>query len=263
VAGSGATGSGAGSAAGGASGGSGGGDTGGSVGAGGALSTGGSGTGGASTPGACPADAWFCTGFEQAGLPAGATYQPAYKATEWMTHMAIQSSVVSSGSQALEVINTGEYWAMLSVPVSSPTFWSRLYVRSDQDMGQTEHNAFFMAMTGNGDQNGGDNVEIAEQYCQVVLNLHDNVVTTIGGMQACGTGIPPLAKDTWHCMEAYFDGPNGNVQVYADGKQIIDKSNWTQLSFQTFSFGYVNYHGPQRTMYYDDVAVGPTRIGCP
>ncbi len=240
--------------------------TGGAVATGGETATGGAGTGGTTEPGACPTDAWFCTGFEDATLPpAGASYQPAYKVQsgEWSTHMALQTAVVGSKTQALEVKQTNEFWAMLAVPVQAPTFWARLYVRSTEDLGQTDHNAFFMAMTGDGDQNGGDNVEIAEQYCQVVLNLHDDVVTSIGGTPACGTGHAPLAKDTWHCMEAYFDGPNGAVQVYSDNEKIIDKAGLTTLDFKTFSFGFVKFHGPDRTMYYDDVAVGPTRIGCP
>jgi hypothetical protein len=219
--------------------------------------------GGSQEPGACPADAFFCTGFEDAGIPAGASFQPAYKAADWAAQLEFQSAVKSSGAQALELPSSSEYWRMLSWPLPASTFWARVYVRSSVELGQNDHNAFLMAMTGDGDQNGGDNVEVAEQYCQVVLNLHDDVVVTSGGTPACNTGKPPLAKDTWHCMEAFFDGPNGAVQIYADGGELIDKTGWTKLSFATFSLGFVKFHGPERDMFYDDLAVGPTRIGCP
>jgi hypothetical protein len=151
---------------------------------------------------------------------------------------------------------------MLSVPAPAASFWVRLYLRSSVDIGQSEHNSYYQAMTGDGEPNAGDNVEVSEQYCQVVLNLHDDVVVSTGGTAACGSGVPPLAKDTWHCMETFFDGTNGGVQVYADGAKIIDKSGWTKLSFKTFSFGYLGFHGPARTVWVDDVAVATTRVGC-
>jgi hypothetical protein len=119
-------------------------------------------------------------------------------------------------------------------------------------------------MTGDGEPNAGDNMEVSEQYCQVVLNLHDEVVLTTGGATMCGSSAMPLAKDAWHCMEAFFDGATGAVQVYADGKTLIDKTAWAKakLAYKTFSFGYLGFHGPARTLWYDDVAVGPQRIGC-
>jgi hypothetical protein len=243
---------------------SGGGGTGngGDAGAGGSAGSSGSG-GGTTGPGPCPADAIFCTGFEEAGLPLETTYQPAYKAADWANHMAIQSSVVNSGAQALEVKNTGEYWSMLTVALPTPTFWVRLYLRSSEDWGQDGHNSFFMAMTGDGAENGGDNMEVSEQFCQPVLNLHDSIATSVGGTQLCGTGTGPLAKETWRCVEAFFDGAAGTYQVFADNQPVIDKTGWNQLAFATFSFGYVNFHGPQRAMWYDDIAVAPSRIGCP
>jgi hypothetical protein len=221
------------------------------------------GSGGGGSVGACPSNAIFCTGFEESGIPAGMSYQPAYKAADWSNHMAIQSSVTNSGSSALEVKNTGEYWAMLSLPVATSTFWVRVYMRSSEDWGQEGHNSFLMAMTGNGDFNGGDNVEVSEQFCQPVFNLHDDVVVSTGGTPACGTGVGPLAKNTWRCVEALFDGAAGTYQVYADNQLILDKTGWNQLAFATFSIGYVNFHGPQRTMWYDDLAVAPARVGCP
>jgi hypothetical protein len=33
-------------------------------------------------------------------------------------------------------------------------------------------------------------------------------------------------------------------------------------SFNTFEFGYANYNAPGANVWYDDVAVAPTRVGC-
>lgn len=223
-----------------------------------------SGSGGGSATGQCPADATFCSGFEESAIPAGATYHPGYQAKDWANYIAFDGAVTHAGTHALKVKpGAGGYdWRMLGVPAPGPTFWVRLYMRSDVDIGQAEHNAYFQAMTGDGEPNTGDNVEVAEQYCQVVLNLHDDVVLSKGGSTACGSGGVLLPKNTWHCMEAYFDGTKGVVQVYANGNTIIDKAGWTKLTYKTFSFGFLSFHGPARTMWYDDVAVAPERIGC-
>jgi hypothetical protein len=243
--------------------------------AGGAPQAGASGTSGAgagssgaagSGSGSCPSNVTFCTGFEEAGIPAGAAYQPTYQAAQWADFIALDTTVVNSGSQSLQIKPTGSSgysYRMLSVPAPATSYWVRLYVRSDVDLGQAEHNAFFGASTGNGDQNMGSLMEVAEQYCQVVMNLRDDVVLSIGGTAACGSGGKLLAKDTWHCMEAFFDGPNGAVQVYANDMPIIDKTAWTTLEYQSFVFGFISFHGPSRTMWYDDVAISAERIGCP
>ena len=255
--------SGASSSAGASSGGGGGGGAGGSAGSGqaGGGSAGSAQAGGGTSAG-CPAGASFCTGFESAGLPMGATYRPSYQ-MGFGTLMKLSTAVKHAGTQALEVTGASGYtWNMLSVPAPAASFWVRLYLRSSVDIGQSEHNSYYQAMTGDGEPNAGDNVEVSEQYCQVVLNLHDDVVVSTAGTAVCGSGVPPLAKDTWHCMETFFDGPNGGVQVYADGAKIIDKSGWTKLSFKTFSFGYLGFHGPARTVWVDDVAVATTRVGC-
>ena len=117
-------------------------------------------------------------------------------------------------------------------------------------------------MVGDGDPNK-DSMEVAEQYCQVVLNHSDVVVTSNNSPMTCGSGGSLLPKNQWHCMEAFFDGPNGVVRVYANNMQIIDKTGWPALTYGAFNFGYEGFHGPARNIWYDDVAVAATRIGCP
>jgi hypothetical protein len=230
------------------------------------TSGGAGGSAGAAPAAGCPSTATFCTDFESGGLPAGAAFMPSYQAPMWMDFMSIDATVSHSVGHSLMVKPTGNdgySYRMLAVDAPAASFWVKLYVRSDADLGQAEHNAFFAASTADGDQNNGDLMEVAEQYCQVVMNLHDDVVTSVSGTTACGSGGVLLAKDTWHCVEAFFDGPNGHIQVFSDGMPVIDKSDWTKLTYQSFVFGFLQFHGPSRTMWYDDVAVGPTRMNCP
>jgi hypothetical protein len=152
------------------------------------------------------------------------------------------------------------HYRMLGVTVPQ-TFWVRLHIKSDQAIGQDGHNAFFIAMTDPNYHNSTHSVEVSEQFNCIILNDHDALFPT---GNTCGTNTA-LSANAWHCMEAMFDGSTGNVQVYADGTQIINATGWANAKapFNTFEFGYANYHDPAASVWYDDVAIGPTRLGCP
>jgi hypothetical protein len=252
----GSTGSG-GNGGGGGSGGSGGAT--GSGGTGGATGTGGSGSG------TCPADATFCTGFEEAsGPPSGATALAYNPNLTFADFLMLDPNFKNSGGQSLQVPPgagaVGAY-KMLAVPVPGPTFWVRLYFRSDMTFGGTEHNTIMQAMNVTGAAKG---VEVAEQFCQVLLNDNDSAIYP-PGLSGCSTTGPVLSANQWHCVEAFYDGVNGNVQIYADNNKIIDAEGWTpsKATFTNFQFGFIEYHGPDRTIWYDDVVVAASRVGCP
>lgn len=42
----------------------------------------------------------------------------------------------------------------------------------------------------------------------------------------------------------------------------VAEAAWTKLTYKTFRFGFLGFHGPGQTMWYDDVAVAPQWIGC-
>jgi hypothetical protein len=175
-----------------------------------------------------------------------------------------------TGAQSLQVkapTGDGYDYRTLSVPAPGPVFWARVYMRSDVDFGQAGHNSFFSAIVGDGNPNN-EQMEISEQDCQLVLN-HRDTLSFSGDPSSgsCGTcpcphGGTVLAKDAWHCVEAFFDGTNGVVKVYANGQMVIDEEAAPRLAYARVNFGYQQYHGPARTIWYDDVAVAAGRIGC-
>jgi hypothetical protein len=74
-----------------------------------------------------------------------------------------------------------------------------------------------------GDYNSDRAVEIAEQFGQILFNVKDSLFGT-SGTNPNGQPRTRLPNDTWTCMEAEFDGPSGDVQVFVDGAQIIGSS---------------------------------------
>jgi hypothetical protein len=110
-------------------------------------------------------------------------------------------------------------------------------------------------------------VEFAEDV-GMAFNANDDVRYPAGyGRLTDGSTRPYiLNKNTWYCIELGFDGTNRVQQIYVDGAQLINATNYpaSALAFKIFKFGFWTIHGPARQVWYDDVAVAPTRIGgCP
>jgi hypothetical protein len=223
-----------------------------------------SGAGGTTATGFCPTDHVFCADFEEAsGLPPGAVLAaPDETNLAFGTAGFIELDTTSpfAGQKSLKVTSPGAFhFRMLGVTVPT-SFWVRLYIKSDQDIGQPDHNAFFEAMP-TPDYHPRTGVEVAEQFTCLLLNQGDTLFPT---GTACGPATA-LPKNVWHCMVARFDGVNGNVQVFVDQTQIINAMNWApaQKTFTTFEFGYGNFNSPGASVWYDNVVISTNPLSCP
>jgi hypothetical protein len=245
----------------------------------GAGSSGHAGTGAAGTTGAggtgttasfCPSGALFCADFEEASGPptnnpvGTATFQDPseYGSTFGGASgaMTLDKTAPYDGAQSLKVTASSGF-SVRTLAVTVPAkFWVRLYIKSDQAIGQMNHNSFF----GPGidpDYSKGNFVELSEQYGCVLLNIHD---TTYPAGTTCGANTA-LSANAWHCMAAEFDGTTGNVQVFAGSTQIINAVGFAaaQESFSTFEFGYFAYNPNSATVWYDDVVISTNSLSCP
>ena len=248
-------------------GGSGGSSTGGANGTGGTTGT--AGTGG------CPSNATFCSGFESPGLPTGATYLFNGSPGDWSRDFAIDTSQHHAGSSSLLVKNatasgsSGSMLRLLGVPVPTGAFWVRFWVQSDMPMGGTDHNGF----AGPSNFDTGNTSGIIDSFCEdrgIAFNTMDSDVTWptgYGQLQSGAINLYTLPAMTWKCVELSYDLTNRHQQLYIGGSLVIDAANYPPSSsypsstFAAFTFGFQQFHGPPRQMWYDDVAVAPTRIG--
>jgi hypothetical protein len=207
----------------------------------------------------CPAGATFCSGFETPALPTGARFDSNPMAT-----LAFDSTVFNSGSQsiAFPAVADGFNIREVVVPIPGNTFWVRLFMRSDTAFGDNDHDSVLVASTTMGDNNSEDGVEFSEQGNQVLLNSNDQLFSAAGAGFPSGAG-PSLAANTWHCLEGFFDGPSGDVQIFSGGELLIDAPGYRPLSYQTFRFGYLQFPGGDpRSVWFDDVVVASDRVGC-
>jgi hypothetical protein len=219
----------------------------------------------------CPADATFCSGFESAELPEGAVFKlNGDPATPWTALFEVDSTVFFAGNSSLRVRKNSEpnastMYKMLAVPTGGADFWVRLYLRSDVELGQEGHNAYAIASTSD-EPNDAAKVEFADDV-GLSFNASDTVrwPDGYGRLTDGGTNPYSLPANEWHCIELHFDGAGRTQSLYVAGEELIVASDYpsTAISFASFKFGYLGYHNEaDRTVWYDDVAVGPSRIGC-
>jgi hypothetical protein len=87
----------------------------------------------------------------------------------------------------------------------------------------------------------------------------------------------PIPEDKWACWEWLFDGEKNVIEFYIDGVQqarientgqgCVDgtSSVWEAPTFSELRIGFVNYQSKAETttLWLDEFAAGPARIGCP
>jgi len=211
----------------------------------------------------CPPAASFCTSFEGENLPVGATYVSQRCAFVAGQSLLLDSAQRFSGEQSLLVpADTLEFdYRMLSVAVPGNDFWVRLQVRTDVLFGDADIDTLFLASVLTAGFNGDRATQLSEQLDQVVLNKNGKVHGATRENPMPGDPVTRLAADEWHCLEAFFGGTSGDVQVFLAGEPIITALGWRPETYQTFRFGYERF-STARNVWIDDVAVALERIGC-
>jgi hypothetical protein len=81
------------------------------------------------------------------------------------------------------------------------------------------------------------------------------------------TDIP---TGVWSCWEWEFDGTNGKANYWVDRNQLTDveETSWGKATFASLDIGLTLFgsdapNPPSFDLWYDDIAVGTSRIGCP
>ncbi|MEO8185014.1 MAG: hypothetical protein ABI895_39920 [Deltaproteobacteria bacterium] len=214
-------------------------------------------------PLSCPPAASFCTSFEGEGLPAGATYVSQRGDFVPGQSLLLDSAQRFSGERSLLVpADTLVFdYRMLSVAVPGNDFWVRLQVRTDVLFGDGDVDTLFLASVLTDGFNGDRPMQLSEQFDQVVLNKNGQVHGATRENPMPGDPVTRLAADEWHCLEVFFGGTSGDMQVFLAGEPIITALGWQPEAYRTFRFGYERF-STARNVWIDDVAVALERIGC-
>lgn len=203
------------------------------------------------------AGAALCDDFE------GAQIDPRYREINFgQPAFTLDTSWSHSGQQSIKVTSMG-FTQMLAVEVPASKFYGRVYISSDTPM-NAGHNTYINAGEGDGDPNSGEWIRIGEHREQLEINRKsDDKEFLSSGDYNSLEGATQFEANTWYCLEFLFDGPGSEVRVWVEGEEVpkLHATDWT-ANYQTFKFGYERYHGPDKTLWYDDLALGTERIGC-
>lgn len=205
---------------------------------------------------ACPAGASFCSGFESGAFPEGTLSHAVGPGSDGA--FVFDTANAFAGTTSLSIPATGSggfFYRALAVPVPGQDFWVRLYMNLSTPLGDNSHDSVFGASSGpiTADVNNEALVELSEQFNEILLNTDDALFNP--------TANNTLPANQWLCMEAHYNGGSGDVQIFADGQELINAPGYRPLTYQSFRIGYMRYND-DRTVRYDDVVVAPARVGC-
>jgi hypothetical protein len=244
--------------------------TGGSAGGGGTAGTDAGGTGGG--PAACMG-ASLCDGFEYAGTELGA-----WQATATGGTVVVDATHAFAGQKAIQFVSVpgGNKRTQLELaglplfPVANNKLWGRVmaYAHDLPGMSDTEDkNVHYDLIQGSGSDPNPEYRVAGMGGVLLNYNPHD-----------CYYGTQKvIPEDRWACWEWLFDGATNTIEFYIDNElqaKVVDKgqgcvdgtsSVWEAPTFSELRIGFVNYQSKAETttLWLDELAAGPERIGCP
>jgi len=250
--------------------GSGGGAAGG-VGSGGAAGTTAGAGGGPASPCAARSGVLFCEDFEsRAAGPAGNTppWVPQIIGSGTLT---IDGTTAHSGGKSLHVhAGDDDYDTLLAfhdatvLPAPNGRFYARAFVRLGRAMA-AGHNSYIVAELF-ATPGTGNNLRIAEDNAMLMYTIKGDSFGALSNANYYTDHKPGVAfaPSTWVCLEFLIDAGHPELDFWVDGTEVPDlhHTDWALDHYDTLRFGFEKYAGPGIDIWYDDIAIGTSRIGC-
>ncbi|MEY4582047.1 MAG: hypothetical protein RL701_6750 [Pseudomonadota bacterium] len=193
--------------------------------------------------------------------------------------IAMDTSAGHSGQQALRVQGGGGYCnhvflrpKLLSSPLPQPLY-VRVFVKSSQPL--AAGHVTFVALR---DQHENKDLRLGGQN-QVLIWNRESDDATLPELSPTGVGLSAaLRADTWQCLEFAIDSAARSMNSWLDGTAVaglaldaeptadVDrqwqrKTDWSP-ELADLRLGWESYGDQSNTLWFDDLAVAKTRIGC-
>jgi len=233
--------------------------------------------------GPCPAAAVFCDGFENqtSTVPAGrwSILTPNCSGTGTA---AITSAQAHAGAKALEIDGHGTYCnhvfaADTTDPAkASPTWYVRFWMKHTAPL-PTNHTTFLAL---NDSAHGNTDLRLGAQNGALMWNRQSDDATLPDQSPAGVAQSIVLPTGAWECLEFSVDGSTGQIHTWYNGSLVpgltedgvptanVDDqwlggsgASW-RPQLTDLKLGWENYSNGDDTLYFDDVALSTSRIGC-
>lgn len=234
--------------------------------------------------GSCPAGVVFCDGFEdQTGTTPGGRWAVSAKDCSGTGTAAIDDTVAHTGTKSLRVDGTDGYcnhvFASDTADLSggSPVWYVRLWVRHTTAL--PAGHVTFVSMN---DSNAGNtDLRLGGQNGALMWNRQTDDATLPAQSPTGVAQSLPLPVNTWTCVEYGVNGSNGTLSTWVDGTAVAGLTDdgvptqdidaqWLSGAGATWRphltdlrLGWESYGGGGAdTLWFDDVALATSRIGC-
>lgn len=210
---------------------------------------------------------FLCDGFESAAP--GASPNPAlwriiesYSVREQSANVQVSAANARSGSQALRVLGSLERSGIVA-DLPAQTYFVRAWLQADA----LPRGPVFIGLG-------------TDQNSEMRLRIWEQAFATINSFGSGGESIRPdgatsgncpecvsLTPNRWFCAEFFIDNNGRNATLWIDGVEaariVNGDGGWAEQPTTPQVFlGSMGLQGQQASIWIDDVAAGPQRIGC-
>ncbi|MES1171990.1 MAG: hypothetical protein ABUL77_02030 [Bacteroidota bacterium] len=246
-----------------------------SGGAGGGVVGAGGGVGGVGMSAGCAAKGYkLCEDFEEVGavgmLPTGWTAYKGYGSGS-PQDVALASDQFHGGKMALKSSSmaTGQgrvQKSLASLGATAAKHWGRVFYRFQSPAVKPSNGVMHVTMVGllgsMGENRVVDIVQNTSGAHQWLFNLPDDSC-------CAGSAYSWMLDAVWHCAEWYVDVSTHSFRFFADSKEVTqigftNKTNSKMANYTSLVLGATFYQVPPSAfvMWFDDLAINDTQIGC-
>ncbi|KJK37910.1 cellulose-binding protein [Lentzea aerocolonigenes] len=227
-------------------------------------------------PAGCPSGA-FCDGFEnQTGTAPAGDWSLAFPNCRGTGTAIVDTSTARTGGKSIRVDGRAGYCNHVFLSTSRGTtgagLYTRFYVRHTTAL--PESHVTFLAMKDTAD--GGKDLRMGGQNRALQWNRESDDATLPEQSPAGVAQSTPLAVNQWTCVEFGITGSELRTWVNgtevpglrADGvptpdvdSQWLRRAGW-RPALTNFRLGWESYGNGDDTLWFDDVVLAASRIGC-
>lgn len=224
-------------------------------------------------------EAVLCDGFEsQAGPTPSGDWSVVHPDCSGTGTATVDTTTAHGGSRSIRIDGGAGYCNHVFVRASRDLTsldvrYARLWVRHTTALPATH--VTFLAMTDAAD--GNRDLRMGGQNGALQWNRASDDAT-LPEQSPAGVALSvPLATNRWSCLEFMVDGTQGLLRTWVDGQEVpglvVDGTpthdidgQWLNRTWRPrltdLKLGWESYGGDADTLWFDDVAVGASRIGC-
>jgi len=191
--------------------------------------------------------------------------------------VTLDSSVAHSGKNSVRVDGAGGYcghifFGTTKIPTSGDIY-VRTWLRASKAL--TDSHVSFITMPDSG-LGAKKHLRIGGQS-KILMYNRETDDATLPDLSPNGIAASKaLTAGKWQCFE-YHLGADGTIETWLDGAAIdaltvksgVSNPNgaqWTRGGYKpkvtSINFGWESYGGDANTFWYDDIAIGSSKIGC-